>query len=96
MVDRTTVARAVKKLEEHGFVHRASDAHNKKNRNIFPTPAVKAIYPFLQRENEHSNTVALNGLSEEEVALMLQLIRKLRENVETNWEMVKKGHKRPY
>ncbi len=31
-VDRTTVARAIKQLEVHGFIEKKDDEHNKKNK----------------------------------------------------------------
>src|SRR5690606_37559669 len=36
-VDRTTVARAIKKLEKNGFIQKKDDQHNKKIKKLYPT-----------------------------------------------------------
>ncbi|MED3790769.1 MarR family transcriptional regulator [Peribacillus frigoritolerans] len=95
-VDRTTAARAIKKLEINGFIEKKEDKHNKKIKKLFPTEKGKSIYPFIKRENDYSNTVALEGLSEREVETISDLLQRVRKNVEKDWEFVKKGNKRNY
>lgn len=36
-VDRTTAARAIKKLEINGFIEKKEDEHNKKIKKLLPT-----------------------------------------------------------
>ena len=95
-VDRTTAARAIKKLEANGFIEKRADAANRKIKRIFPTEKGKAISPNISRENEHSERVALQGLSEEEATVLSGLLQTVRKNVEGDWEYVKKGNKRNY
>ena len=86
-VDRTTAARAIKRLEEQGFIYRQEDASNKK---------IKRIYPIIVRENQHSNQVALQGLSEVEISQLADYLVRMRKNVSEDWEFVKKGNTRNY
>ncbi|WP_022794871.1 MarR family winged helix-turn-helix transcriptional regulator [Marinococcus halotolerans] len=95
-VDRTTAARAIKNLETNGFIEKTADIHNKKIKKLFPTEKGKNIYPFITRENNYSNGVALEGFSDKEAETMLYLLQRVRQNVEKDWEFVKKGHKRDY
>lgn len=95
-VDRTTAARAIQKLEEQGLIAKKDDDSNKKIKKLFPTEKGEAVYPFLKREGEHSNAVALSGFSPEEADNMLQLLQRVRKNIEVDWEFVKKGNKRKY
>ena len=95
-VDRTTASRAIKKLEANGFIEKRADAANRKIKRIFPTEKGKAISPNISRENEHSERVALQGLSEEEAMVLSGLLQTVRKNVEGDWEYVKKGNKRNY
>jgi DNA-binding MarR family transcriptional regulator len=95
-VDRTSAARAIKKLEINGFIEKKEDKHNKKIKKLFPTEKGKSIYPFIKRENDYSNTVALEGLSEREAETISDLLQRVRKNVEKDWEFVKKGNKRNY
>ncbi|MEF3306864.1 MarR family winged helix-turn-helix transcriptional regulator [Paenibacillus sp. GYB003] len=95
-VDRTTAARAVQKLEMNGFIEKKDDEHNKKINKLFPTEKGKTVYPFIKRENDHSNRAALAGFSEREAETLSHLLHRVRKNVEVDWEFVKKGNKRHY
>lgn len=95
-VDRTTAARAIKKLEQTGFIEKKEDEHNKKIRKLYATEKGKQVYPFIIRENDHSNSVALTAFSEEEAESLYHMLHRVRKNMEKDWELVKKGHKRNY
>ena len=95
-VDRTTAARAIKKLEINGFIEKKEDQHNKKIKKLFPTEKGKNVFPFIKRENDYSNLVALEGFSEREGETICNLLQRVRENIEKDWEFVKKGNKRNY
>ena len=95
-VDRTTASRAIKKLEISGFIEKKDDEHNQKIKKLFPTEKGKTVYPFIKRENDHSDKVALEGLSKVEVETLFNLLQRVRKNVEVDWEFVKKGNKRNY
>ncbi|MEC1751703.1 MarR family winged helix-turn-helix transcriptional regulator [Bacillus mojavensis] len=95
-VDRTTAARAIKKLEMNGFIQKMDDDHNKKIKKLFPTEKGKDVFPVIKRENDHSNSVALAGFSEKEAETIFHLLQRIRKNVEVDWEYVKKGNKRDY
>lgn len=95
-VDRTTASRAIKKLEMNGLIEKKEDDQNKKIKKLFPTEKGGNIYPFIIRENDYSNRVALSGFSENEIETIYNLLQKVRKNVEKDWEFVKKGNKREY
>ncbi len=95
-VDRTTAARAIKKLEMNGFIEKKEDERNKKIKKLYPTEKGKTVYPFIVRENNHSNKVALSGFSEKEVETIFNLLQRVRKNIEIDWDFVKKGNKRNY
>ena len=95
-VDRTTAARAIKKLEMNGFIEKKDDEHNKKIKKLYPTGKGIHVYPFIKRENDYSNNVALAGFSEKEVEVFFNHLQRVRGNIEKDWEYVKKGNKRNY
>lgn len=95
-VDRTTAARAIKKLELNGFIEKKEDEQNKKIKKLYPAEKGKLVYPFIKREHEYSNTVALDGFSKSEIETIFDLLQRVRKNVEKDWEYVKKGNKRNY
>jgi DNA-binding MarR family transcriptional regulator len=95
-VDRTTAARAIQKLEGNGFIQKIDDTENKKIKKLFPTKKGENVYPFIKREHDYSNSVALNGFSEGEIETISTLLQRIRKNIEKDWESVKKGDKRNY
>ena len=95
-VDRTTAARAIKKLEMNGFIEKKEDTQNKKIKKLFSTEKGNKVYPCIKREHDYSNNVALSGFSETEVETIFNLLQRVRRNVEVDWEFVKKGNKRNY
>ncbi|WP_276356724.1 MarR family winged helix-turn-helix transcriptional regulator [Cohnella caldifontis] len=95
-VDRTTAARAVKKLVMNGFIDRRDDPKNRKIKKLFPTEKGKTVYPLIIREHDHSDRVALSGFSENEIETLFHLLHRARKNIEKDWESVKKGNKRIY
>ena len=90
-VDRTTAARAIKRLEEQGFIYRQEDASNKKLSGFMPQKR-ENVYPIIVRENQHSNQVALQGLSEVEISQLADYLVRMRKNVSEDWEFVKREH----
>ncbi|MCP3747709.1 MarR family winged helix-turn-helix transcriptional regulator [Paenibacillus sp. A3M_27_13] len=95
-VDRTTASRAIKKLVINGFIEKKEDNHNQKIKKLFPTEKGNNVYPFIKRENDYSNNIALEGFSEREVETIFNLLQRVRENIGEDWEFVKKGNKRNY
>ena len=95
-VDRTTLARAVRRLEKQGYVYRESDPDNKKIKHLYVTEKWKQIYPFIIRENSHSNEVALQGFTPEEAQQVHDYLKRIRQNIDADWKFVKRGGKRKY
>lgn len=95
-VDRSTATRALQKLESNGFIEKRNDPGNRKIKKIYPTDKARKAYPFIIRENEHSNAVALDGFTEQEAAEAERYLRRIRQNIEADFESVKKGQKRDY
>ncbi|TKH36764.1 MarR family transcriptional regulator [Paenibacillus polymyxa] len=95
-VDRTTASRAIQKLVINGFIEKKEDLHNKKINKLFPTEKGNNVYPFIKREHDYSDNVALAGFSESEVNTIFNLLQRVRKNISDEWEFVKKGNKRNY
>lgn len=95
-VDRTTLARAVRRLEKQGYVYRESDPDNKKIKHLYVTEKGKQIYSFIIRENSHSNEVALQGFTPEEAQQVHDYLKRIRQNIDADWKFVKRGGKRKY
>jgi len=95
-VDRSTVARSVKKLEAKGLVQQKAAKENKKNKEWFVTKTGEKLYPFILAENDYSEETSLQGFSQAEVQALEEMLVRVRENITGDWEAVKKGQKRNY
>ena len=95
-VDRSTVARSVKKLEAKGLVQQKAAKDNKKNKEWFVTEKGETLYPFILSENDYSEETSLQGFSQAEVQALEKMLVRVRENITGDWEAVKKGKKRNY
>ncbi len=95
-VDRSTVIRAVQKLQRNGLVEKRSDQENKKIRRLYPTEKGRQLYPLLKREDDFSNQRALQGFSTTERRQLAVMLQRMATNVNDDWHSVKKGHQRDY
>ena len=95
-VDRSTVARSVKKLESKGLVQQKAAKGNKKNKEWFVTEKGEKLYPLILAENDYSEETSLQGFSQAEVQALEKMLIRVRENITGDWEAVKKGQKRNY
>ena len=95
-VDRTTLSRAVKKLEENGFILKESDKENKKIKHLYTTIKGKQAVQLIIRENNYSNKVAIQQLSALERKNLAEMLAKIKSSVEVDCVNVKNGIKRDY
>lgn len=95
-VDKTTTARAINKLVETGYIEKREDPNNKKNKKLYPTPKGEESYNFLIKEDQYSNESALQGFDPSEVETLYHLLMRVDENINEDWQDVKKGKKRSY
>lgn len=92
-VDRTTVAKAIKKLVNDGMVEKKKEDGNLKEWKLYCTEKGRNLYPILEEEEIDIVRVATSGLSEKEKKLMHNLLHKMRLNIEQEWEEKKKLHR---
>ena len=95
-VDRSTVARSVKKLADKGLIRELTDPSNQKIKKWNLTEKGQKLYPFILSEHAYSENTALKGFSQAEILQLEEWLAKMRENVAADWELVKKGQKRNY
>ncbi|MEB7725349.1 MULTISPECIES: MarR family winged helix-turn-helix transcriptional regulator [Mammaliicoccus] len=95
-IDRTTASRAINKLEKNELIFKKNHHQSKKSKMLFPTKKGEELYPFIIRENNHSNSVALKGFTEEEINDLTRALDRVKNNMSEDWLSVKKGNKRQY
>ena len=95
-VDKTTTAKAVKKLIEKGYTFKKQNQVDKRIFNLYPEEKASKVYSFLKKEEEYSTKIALNNFNESETETIYKLLKKMRNNIEKDWKNVKKGDSRKY
>lgn len=89
-VNKSNVARNIKSLEENGFVKRVIDSEDKRAFKVYPTSKALEVLPFIKEKMGIFNDVLCNGLSEEEVNTLNNLLMKVANNassfIDENYE----------
>lgn len=81
-----TTARAIKKLEEAGFVKRCRDEKDKRAYKVYLTDKAKDIEEeFFNILDEWDNEL-VKGITEEEILQTIEVLKSICKNQNTNWE----------
>ena len=80
ILDKTTVAHQLVKLEALGYLTRSPAPEDGRCRRIYPTEKAEAVYPQIHEAFESFTEAILAGLSESEQAELGRLTDHLRRN----------------
>ena len=58
---------------------------------LYPEEKGIEIYDFVIQEENRNIEICFSNFSEEEKKLVLQLVKKMNENIESHWKEIKKG-----
>lgn len=83
-LDKATTARAVKKLEQQGYITRETNRDDKRSHNIFLTEKALSIRPHLEGILDSWNSVMLAGFDATENTQIMKLIQKISSNLLEN------------
>ncbi|MCF8012168.1 MAG: MarR family transcriptional regulator [Clostridiales bacterium] len=79
-MDKGTTARALKKLEEQGFVTREGDENDRRSKRVFLTTKARELKPLLFSVLKDWNEILSQGLSKEEKEQVLKILEKMANN----------------
>jgi DNA-binding MarR family transcriptional regulator len=83
-LDKGTIARAVKKLEDAGYIRRIIDPTNRRAVRLFLTEKGERVAPLLQAINNEWEERVCTGISIEEREILNTLMRTVAENSHRN------------
>lgn len=81
-VDKSATARAVRSLEEKGFLIRVQDTNNRRQNLIFPTEKAKRMGEDVRKELLRFNDLLICGLSPQTAEEVYTALQKIEENLE--------------
>jgi len=82
-IDKTTTARAIKKLVELGYILRSPDAFDKRIQHLHLTAKSNDIIPFITQFLRTWTKVLSNGFTEDERQLITGFLKRMAENAKT-------------
>lgn len=88
-VDKTTTTKAIHKLLAEGYVQKEQNCLDKRVWNLYPSSKALELYPHIILEENRCIEVCLNGFSPEESAMAYRLLKRMRENIEQDWQAIK-------
>lgn len=80
LMDKTTTARAVKRLEERGYIVRHRDADDSRQYHLYPTEKAKQCLSVILQAREKTKEALVEGFSEEEKEMILSLLKRMADN----------------
>lgn len=82
-IDKAHTARAIKKLEEDGFVRRKPDPEDGRKKNVFITEKSIAFKDEYHKIYKKLNGILVEGFTAEEVELVSSLLVRMGKNITT-------------
>lgn len=79
-IDKATSARAIKKLEQQGFVTRKKDTNDRRNYNVFLTEKAKKLKPKIRKTLHNWTKILLKDISKEDEQRLYTLLEKIALN----------------
>lgn len=79
-IDKGTTAKALKRLEEYGYVKRETDKTDKRAYKVYATEKALYIKPYIFEILEKASQLLSLNLTEEEKYLAVDLLKKMSQN----------------
>jgi DNA-binding MarR family transcriptional regulator len=80
-IDKAAAARAIKSLEDKGFIRRVRYAEDKRQNKLFLTAQAKARFGGIDEALQNWNAVMTKGIDENALDISYSVLTKMRENI---------------
>jgi len=84
-VDKTTTTKATQKLIKEDYITKKIYTDDKRISMLYPTEKALEIYNVIITEENRSIDICFKDFSENEKILAYQLVKKMQENIESDW-----------
>lgn len=79
-IDKATTARAIKKLEENGYVIRKQNPNDKRAYKIYLTEQAIKLKPIIKKTIINTNEVIETDISDDDKELLNKILKKMSDN----------------
>lgn len=80
LMDKTTTARAVKQLEQLGYITRRRDERDRRRYRLNPTAKGEAMLPLALETRKRAHKALSDGLSENDLKKAAEILRQMADN----------------
>ncbi len=80
-VDRTTITKSLKKLEERGFVIRERDPKDQRYNRLMPTDKAREVQPHMLAAIQQHESLLHLGLSKDELESTIAVLERIHVNL---------------
>ena len=80
-VDKTTTAKAVKKLIAEKYIYRKKDINDRRYNKIFPTEHASEMHQILNKDTQYHSRILLKGFSKNEISELRAYLERLYNNL---------------
>lgn len=80
LMDKTTTARAVKRLEDLGYVVRTRDPVDSRQNHLYPTKKALEYFPVILQAGEKAKAALVEGFTDGEKAQLLAFLDRVADN----------------
>ncbi|MGO4371761.1 MarR family winged helix-turn-helix transcriptional regulator [Paenibacillus sp. MCAF20] len=81
LIDKTTTAKAIAKLEAEGYVRREADPADNRYQLLFLTESGHEVVPKVQEALNRVKSKSKKGMSDEEYELLIGLLKNVLRNI---------------
>lgn len=81
-LDKTTIAKAIKKLIDNGYIERKKDETDKRVYCLLCTEKAIKLIPEIKRVIKLENEVVTEGFSQREIDIFREMIKKISKNID--------------
>jgi DNA-binding MarR family transcriptional regulator len=89
-VDKTTTTKAIQKLIDAGYIRKTRDELDKRMWHLYANEKGYEIYTLVIGEENRNIAACFANFTEGEKESVLLLVKKMRENIENDWKILKK------
>ncbi len=88
-LDKTTVAKAVKRLETHGLITRNQSETDLRKKELVATQKALAVKERMNKHLKDNNRLIFDGVTEQELDIFINVLKKIETNIEKKRKLMK-------